>query len=168
MDTELPCQACEKRKATVHLTDIAPDGQKQERHLCEHCAQSEGVTPSQTAYVPINELLSGLLGHKQSVQELADLSCPDCGLTFAEFRNNGLLGCSKDYDVFARALIPLIERAHEGQSHHVGKSPRRHGDQRPEEGELIRLRRELTRAVDSEDYEAAARIRDVIRIKETP
>ena len=168
MDEERNCQGCQGRKATVHLTDISPEGAKQERHLCDKCAQSEGITPTQAAYVPINELLSGLLGHKQSAQELAGLCCPDCGLTFAEFRNNGLLGCPKDYEIFERALVPLIERAHEGASHHVGKAPRRDGERRAPEGELLRLRRDLTRAVDSEDYEAAARIRDAIRIKESP
>ena len=62
-----------------------------------------------------------------------------------------------------KALNPLIERAHQGASHHVGKTPRRLGVARSPDGDLIRLRRELTRAVDDERFEDAAQIRDTIR-----
>ena len=92
-----------------------------------------------------------------------DLRCPKCKLTFVEFRNNGLLGCPCDYDAFEKALIALVERAHQGASHHVGKQPRRDKQPRSSEGDLIRLRRELIQAVDAEKYEEAARIRDQLR-----
>jgi protein arginine kinase activator len=87
-------------------------------------------------------------------------------LTFVEFRNAGLLGCPADYDAFEKALVPLIERAHENSSHHIGKVPRRLAVPRSAESDLIRLRRELTRAVDDEQYEAAAKLRDKIKILE--
>jgi protein arginine kinase activator len=137
-----------------------------ERHLCEQCAQAEGLTPKQPAQVPLNAMLAGLMMDKTSIQELAELKCPTCGLTFVEFRNAGLLGCPADYDAFEKALVPLIERAHENSSHHIGKVPRRLAVPRSAESDLIRLRRELTRAVDDEQYEAAAKLRDKIKILE--
>ena len=160
------CQACKKRPATVHLTDITPEGEKRERHLCERCAQEQGITPKAQAHVPIHELLAGLVTSKASIQQLADLACPHCGLTFVEFRNNGLLGCPRDYDAFEKALIPLIERAHEGSSHHIGKVPTRLGTPRSTENDLIRLKRRLTRAVEDEQYEEAAKLRDRIAMLE--
>ena len=163
----LACQACKKHPATVHLTDITPEGEMRERHLCEQCAQREGISPKQPAHVPINELLAGLVMDKSSIQRLAELKCPNCGLTFVEFRNAGLLGCPSDYDAFEKALIPLIERAHESSSHHIGKVPRRLAVPRSSEGDLIRLRRELTKAVDDEQYEVAAKLRDKIQALET-
>ncbi len=163
----LACQVCKKQPATVHLTDITPEGEMRERHLCEQCAQSQGVMPKPVAHMPINELLSGLVADKASVQQLAELRCPKCGLTFVEFRNGGLLGCPNDYDAFEKALIPLIERAHEGASHHIGKVPRRVSVPRSVESDLVRLRRELTKAVDDEKYEEAAKIRDRIQAMET-
>jgi protein arginine kinase activator len=159
----LACQACKKQTATVHLTDITPEGEMSERHLCERCAQREGLAPKPSAHVPINEILAGLIVDKAGIQQLAELKCSNCGLTFVEFRNGGLLGCPKDYDAFEKAMIPLIERAHENASHHIGKVPRRLAVPRSVESDLIRLRRELTKAVDDEQYEEAARIRDRIR-----
>lgn len=163
----LACQACKKHPAVVHLTDITPEGEKRERHLCEQCAQREGATPKPQGPVPLNELLAGLTMNKQSIQQLAEMSCTQCGMTFVEFRHSGLLGCSADYDAFENALIQLIERAHEGASHHIGKVPRRLGTPRETENDLIRLKRELTRAVDDENYEEAAKLRDRIKTLET-
>jgi protein arginine kinase activator len=164
----LACQCCKKQPATVHLTDILPGGEKRERHLCEQCAAKEEVMPKITqAHVPLDELLAGLVVGKAAIQQLADLKCPHCGLTFVEFRQNGLLGCPRDYDAFEKALVPLIERAHEGSSHHIGKVPRRLGTPRPTENDLIRLKRRLAKAVEDEQYEEAARLRDKIKVWET-
>jgi protein arginine kinase activator len=163
----LACQACQKQPATVHLTEIGPaGGEKRERHLCETCAQKEGVTPKASSPVTIHEMLSSLASQKASIQQLAELACPHCKMTFVEFRNDGLLGCPADYDAFEKALIPLVERAHEGASHHIGKVPRRLGAPVAADNDLLRLRRELSRAVDDEKYEEAARIRDQIRTLE--
>lgn len=164
----LACQSCKKRPATVHLTDILPGGEKRERHLCEQCAAQEEVMPKAAqAHVPLDELLAGLVVGKAAIQQLAELKCPHCGLTFVEFRQNGLLGCPRDYDAFEKALVPLIERAHEGSSHHIGKVPRRLGTPRPTENDLIRLKRRLAKAVEDEQYEEAARLRDKIKVWET-
>ena len=165
----LACQSCKKQPATIHLTDILPGGEKRERHLCEQCAAHEEVMPKAAqAHVPLDELLAGLVVGKAAIQQLAELKCPHCGLTFVEFRQNGLLGCPRDYDAFEKALVPLIERAHEGSSHHIGKVPRRLGTPRPTENDLIRLKHRLAKAVDGEQYEEAARLRDKIKVWEAP
>lgn len=162
----LACQVCKKHPATVHLTDISTEGERREYHLCEECAQKEGITPKPQGPVPVSELLAGLVMNKANAQELADLACPHCGMTFVEFRSNGLLGCPSDYDAFEKPLSALIERAHEGASHHIGKVPRRLGAPRATENDLIRLKRELTKAVDAENYEEAAKLRDKISMLE--
>ncbi len=160
------CQRCKKRPATVHLTDIV-NNEKLEKHLCDQCAQEANLTLK--SHTPINELLASFVMQQAGAQELAELSCDECGLTFVEFRNNGLLGCPNDYDVFEEALIPLLERAHgEGATHHVGKTPK---GQTQETGrrqrDLLHLRRELSEAVDREDYERAAELRDQIKVLES-
>ena len=153
------CQMCNK-PATVHLTEIV-HGQKIERHLCEQCAQSEGITIK--AHLPINELLNNLISAQEAAQQTQDLACPQCRMRWAEFRKGGLLGCPHDYLAFEKALRPLIERAHEGATCHVGRVPRRLGKPPSQQVRLLRLRRELQRAVEQEDYETAARIRDEIK-----
>ncbi|MEO0482096.1 MAG: UvrB/UvrC motif-containing protein [Planctomycetota bacterium] len=103
--------------------------------------------------------------------------CPRCGLTFAAFKRSGLLGCPECYKTFEKQLTPLLERAHEGGARHTGKAPARAlrlsrdrgqgiedvlGDAR-ERAERIRgLRRQMAAAVEGEQFERAARLRDEI------
>ena len=102
------CQKCKKNTATVHLTDLIK-GEKREKHLCEECASEEGVTVKQ--HVSITDVLNSFLMSQSAIQELANLKCPECGLTFVEFRTQGLLGCPNDYDVFGEPLAAVISKA---------------------------------------------------------
>ncbi len=97
------------------------------------------------------------------------VACEHCGITWAEFRQSGLLGCEHDYALFEKDLSPLLQRAHEGATHHVGKVPvRRGGSGVPmkKSVDIAKLRKELQRAVEAEDYERAAKYRDAIRLAE--
>jgi len=154
---DMLCQQCKKQTATVHLTDLVKD-EKRERHLCEECAAREGIAVKQ--HVSINDVLNSFLMSQSSVQELAKLKCPQCGMSFVEFRSQGLLGCPHDYDVFGRALANVIERAQDGQTRHTGKSPGQVVQVDPAQQERLKLQRELRDAVDKEDYERAAQLRD--------
>ena len=84
-------------------------------------------------------------------------------MNFAQFRQQGLLGCPHDYDAFEKVLGPLISQAHEGATEHVGKVPSKAGAGRQHQHELMRLRRELDAAVAREDYERAAELRDQLK-----
>lgn len=157
------CQNCNQAPATVHVTDIVPPhGEKRERHLCESCAESEGITMKQ--HEPINTILAKFVQQKvgPGLQEVANLTCPKCGISFREFRAQGQLGCPHDYQVFAKYMAPLVERAHGGATDHVGKVPQRLGGTGGRQTELLTLQRELTGAIDREDYESAADLRDRI------
>lgn len=159
----IPCQRCNKARATVHLVELEPGGDKQEHHLCAACAAAEGVTTVQ--HESVNAMLQKFLstaGSTEHGQDAAATTCPECGMTFREFRQRGLLGCARDYEFFAPLLDPLISRAHEGATEHVGKVPARAGEGAQKRTELRRLRRRLTEAVEREDYENAAKLRDEI------
>ena len=101
----------------------------------------------------------------QTADELDRLdrqSCPVCGITFFEFRNEGRLGCPHDYVRFDAELEPLILNIH-GNTKHIGKRPRRAEGDSDWQTDLIRLRRELKEAVEQEYYERASELRDEIR-----
>ena len=159
----MKCDNCNKT-ATVHLTEIK-GGKKIEKHLCEQCAaQNEGLPVK--SHMPINELLTNFVMAHSGMQKEQALACEHCGVTWTEFRQNGLLGCAHDYTVFERELTPLLKRAHEDQTHHVGKVPTRRGNTgvpMKKQVDLTRLRKELSKAVEAEDYERAAKLRDQIR-----
>ena len=163
------CQLCQQNTATIHLTEIS-DGQRLETHLCESCAQKEGIAVKNQ--VPLNELLSTLLSvQSQSPTDLdstgakgidADTACPVCGITLKQFSKQSLLGCPNDYDFFEQQLMPIIEKAHCGRTSHQGKVPSKLPADDKNKIELINLRRKLDEAVKSEDYETAAELRDKI------
>lgn len=163
----MKCENCNK-PATVHLTEIR-GGKKIEKHLCEQCAaQAEGVPVAKAGHTPINELLTNFVMAHSGLQKELGMACDQCGVTWAEFRQYGLFGCEHDYDVFERELTPLLQRAHEGGTHHVGKTPARGaGGEVPKPRrklvDIAKLRKELQHAVEVEDYERAARLRDQIR-----
>jgi protein arginine kinase activator len=157
------CQIC-SNPATVHLTDIV-NNQKKETHLCQACAEAQQLIKQQEINLPA--ILQNLIGQHLGPQsdELARLTCPACGIKYMEFRAQGRLGCPHDYVVFRTGLGPLLERIHRSRRH-LGKSPRRGATSAGRHAELVELRRQLQAAVDSERYEEAARLRDLLRKKE--
>lgn len=159
----MKCDNC-NNTATVHLTEIR-SGKKLEKHLCEKCAAQSDALPAKS-HTPINELLTNFVLAHSGMPKETTAACEHCGITWADFRQGGLLGCEHDYDFFEKDLTPLLQRAHEGATHHVGKVPTRRGGTgvpMKRAVDVSRLRKELQRAVEAEDYERAAELRDLIR-----
>ena len=164
----MQCQICNNNDATIHLTEIT-DGARSEMHICEQCAADQGIAVK--SHIPINELLSSLLAAQPADDEFADpaeqqTACPTCGFTLDQFRKEGVLGCPNDYEVFAKSLQPLIEKAHCVKISHRGKLPSRTPQDTRKQAELLNLRQQLDAAVQNEDYELAAQLRDKISEKE--
>ena len=157
----MKCQSCGENEATVHWTEIT-GSQKQERHLCEECAQAQNI-PVQKS-VTLGGFLQQLLQQKaaQEFSQGGNTTCPTCGMSYIEFRSSGRLGCPNDYDVFREGLMPLLERLQDGVRH-CGKVPASAGRGLRAQNEMIRLRRDLERAIQREDYEVAARLRDQVK-----
>lgn len=163
------CERCRKAQATFHLTNIDRNGSKVERHLCDKCASEEGLLSTGGNAHDVNDILQTFIsGSKAATSNLGQLVCTECGISYVEFRNQGLLGCAHDYDVFKEHLVRLLERAHNGATHHVGKAPKSDATTpRPAaRPDMKKLRRQLEEAVSAEDYERAAKLRDRIRTLE--
>ncbi len=158
----MKCQYC-SNPATVHVTKIV-NKQRQELHLCQTCA-AKHATP--TVELSLSSILQSLIGQHVSAvtEELSRLICPTCGIKYMEFRADGRLGCPADYEVFRTGLVPILQRIHRA-TRHTGKAPRRRSPARASAAELLELRQQLRRAVEHEDYELAAHLRDTIRQKE--
>ena len=163
------CEICQKNEATIHIQEIV-GGRKKSMHLCSTCAaakqQHDGVD-----FGPFN--LAGLLyklsgnapaaekssaGGKSSEQ----LVCPVCSWDEQRLNASGMLGCENCYKVFAPLLNDAIKNMHRGSSH-VGKQPVGKGQEVCLlHRELANLQKKLQKAVDIEDYEEAAILRDRI------
>ena len=155
------CSRCSK-PSTLHITEIQ-QGVAQELHLCENCAKQylAAPEPMTSESDEFAEKLSESVSEEES-ESYGQLVCPNCEITFKEFRSQGRLGCPHDYNAFAKELTPLLENIH-GETQHVGKCPKRAPEASQKQYELIKLRGRWRAAIDAEDYETAAQIRDEIR-----
>lgn len=164
----MQCQECGKRPATLHFTKIV-NGDKTEFHLCDVCAKEKGeIIPGTSNGFSIHNLISGLLDfdlnhHGGTIgSEPKALHCKECGMSYAQFSKMGRFGCSSCYDYFSVRLDPLLRRIH-GNTAHVGKIPRRAGQHLHTRKQLEQLKARLAQAVQREEFEKAAQIRDEIR-----
>lgn len=163
------CQECGKRPATLHFTKIV-NGDKTEFHICESCAREKGEgIPGAPNGFSIHSLLSGLMDFDSigsaapsSMKPAQPVRCEECGLTYAQFSKLGRFGCSSCYNYFADKLDPLLKRVH-GSTVHSGKIPKRSGGQIQCKREIERLRSDLQRHIEHEEFEKAAKLRDRIR-----
>ena len=162
------CQACKEKTATIHLTELT-DGQRCETHLCQQCAESQGLAIK--SQIPLNELLNTLLSagpqavenNENGPDPESQNPCPNCGMTLKQFSKESQLGCPHDYEHFEDELAPLIKQTQDSHDHHIGKVPSRMPDDHHRDIELKSLQRQLDMAIKNEDYEAAAKLRDKIR-----
>lgn len=155
------CGRCSK-PAVLHITEIR-DGDVQALHLCEHCAKDYLSSSSESPSPPANPTSEQAKAHglSQMSDDADSLVCPNCGITFKEFRAQGRLGCAHDYVVFQDELLPLLENIH-GETQHVGKVPKRAPDASQRQFRLVKLRSRLRASIEEEQYEEAARLRDEI------
>lgn len=158
----MQCDMCGQKKASVHLTEIVND-QVSEMHLCEKCAKEKSIGMEQQ--FGLADLLAGLsdFGKPAQKEELKEIVCDQCGLTYDEFKKMGRLGCNQCYDAFAKQLVPLLKKIH-GSCHHQGKSPKMMNQiQATQIVTVAELRERLHGAIANEDFEKAAELRDHIR-----
>src|SRR5215475_6020121 len=158
------CQICGKSAASVHFTEIH-DNRMTEIHVCERCAEEKGLQASATTHkFDIADLLTGLVDTMSSSDEerVGRIQCPRCGLLYSAFRETGRLGCAECYSAFQFQLRPLLRRIH-GDTRHRGKVPARDGEGAVRSRQIQRLHDELQRAVEREEFERAAAVRDEIR-----
>jgi len=157
------CQICKMNEATIHLTEIK-QGHRTEVHVCAQCAQEQGITVK--TQMSLNELLNNLLASQPEEDQIytgtQEKTCPNCGFNLDHFRKEPRLGCPHDYEVFEKQLLPLIEKAHDGGTRHLGKTPSKLPRETKKHIELSTLKSRLEEAVQKEDYETAAKLRDQI------
>jgi protein arginine kinase activator len=113
----------------------------------------------------LSDLLAGLadLGSQfNKTKTESKLKCPKCGLTYEDFKKVGRLGCGECYTAFRDALLPLLKRIH-GSNQHCGKSPKKAAKVVKAKNELLELKDKLQKAIQREEFEEAAKLRDKIR-----
>jgi protein arginine kinase activator len=150
---------CQKNEATIHLTQVV-NGAAKKMHLCESCAEANGVDVQNPT--SIAELLLGLGKPKpppDGGEAPEEAACPHCHMRPGDFKKSGRLGCPHCYETFAAELAPLLRSMHRGEQH-TGKIPQGQSARLRVSAEASQLQRELEEAVAGENFEKAAQLRD--------
>ena len=164
----MSCDQCREREAVIHLTQIVNE-QVTTLHLCERCAAEKGVdSPGAVAKTPLGSFLAAMGKElpEQSPAPRSTDSCVTCGASLQDFRESGRLGCPDCYRSFEVPLRDLLRRLH-GSTHHLGERYAERGDGAVNGREhAAELREQLRVAVESENFELAAELRDRLRVME--
>lgn len=172
------CQMCGQRDGTVHLLEIS-DGEERSVWLCNICAAGrsemsladfvrefgdDSTDANSCEAAGERSPLASFLGQVHDAEGVSRRvpACPDCGYEIKAFQETNRLGCPRCYAHFRRQVLPILSRYHRHASH-LGKVPRQAGGVASRQGELTRLRVALEKAIQSENYEEAARLRDEMR-----
>ena len=151
------CEKCGKRNATVMYTQIV-NGKKSSLNICSACAAGESLFDN----------FGSLLSYGTRAESGVTV-CPVCSTTLAEFTRKGRMGCGKCYDTFRRQAEAMLRKIH-GTAVHVSESEQSEikeiKEDKKEKSELDILKEKLKTAIENENYEEAAVLRDEIRSKE--
>lgn len=165
------CEKCKKNEAKVNLVTVV-NGEKHEIWLCESCVKDISNIPffssiSQNGTLPFQGMLTEILssvGSKANVDNnnVNEIVCPNCGLTYDEFKKTGRLGCSDCYVAFKVVLEPRIKSLQAGVKH-IGKIPHMKSEEIVRRKKLKDLKTEMQKLIVTEEYERAAVVRDEIK-----
>ena len=153
------CQKCGQRPAVVQRSVIR-NNEKIEEYLCEECARQVMKIPLSMEWPgDFDKLFANLLNFYPQETRTA-LSCPKCGLSYQEFLESGRFGCAECYDAFADKLVPLFNKLHNANQYQ-GKIPGKQSSAGKDP--LAEFTYQLRKAVEREEYEKAAQLRDKIK-----
>lgn len=176
----MQCDYCDN-KATVFFTQII-DGNSEKSCLCEECATQHGVIDPDGFLLgnvdPASEAGSKGTGKGSPIEvPMAGVTielptniaptpknsgiCPGCGFAFDDLKKTGRLGCSQCYQFFRNEIRHNLGGMHKGTSH-TGRVPKGMLEAFEQRQHLEQLEQEMEQAIDAENYEKAAALRDQI------
>lgn len=183
----MKCDNCKKREANVQYSENI-NGVKKELHLCEECSKKLGITDQMNFHIGLDfpSIFGGIFedfadfaepSFTPLLNEIRDVKCETCGISFDDIVNTGRLGCPDCYETFESRLDQILKRM-QGSNRHVGRLGKvtenkinvdqqnkldKHEKEIKAETEIEKLEKDLKLAIKEERYEDAAKIRDEIK-----
>ena len=152
------CEKCGINPAAVTLTQVI-NGKKTVKKLCAACAQENNIYKDLNMDLGFSSLFSTFF-NESDVSKSVDEKCPLCNMTRSEFLTTGKPGCASCYTAFESSMTPLLKKIHLTKTH-TGKVPGKSGN--ASENKIDLLKAQLKEAIEKEEYEKAARLRDEIK-----
>ena len=140
------CEKCKKNTATIHYKQNI-NGESREIYLCPQCAREEGIM--------MGNIFQMFNTPYKSTQKA---TCPTCKQSLDFYRKTGRFSCPDCYSAFSDSAEGIFRKLHKSTSHK--------GDMTPVPSKIEKLKTELREAIESENFERAAQLRDEIRAME--
>lgn len=155
------CQKCNKKQASVYYNKIV-NGEETEMFLCNQCAKDfPEISFDFESPFSIKDIFSSF-GFQAKKEIENKLICPKCKSTYNEFKKSGKFGCSQCYETFSSQVKPMIQSL-QGYTEHTGKAPKRSFNKINIRNEINILKEKLNIAINNEEFELAAELRDKIK-----
>lgn len=156
------CERCGKQQGQIYITQLI-DGKLMEILLCDDCMKEKELAEDslETTNHMLNALLDAVNQSPLQVNWIKTTSCSHCGMTYGLFREIGKMGCAECYETFGKRIETAVFHWH-GHRAHVGKHPKQNVGVLAAKSEVISLQEALKLAVESENFEEAARLRDAM------
>ena len=167
----MKCQKCGKKPADTHVKRVI-NGEFEEYNLCSDCAKELGYTNMFDDFA--NELAGGfnsMLGSffSNALPARSEATrCEVCSTSYTDIVRTGMMGCANCYAIFADQLMPTIRRVH-GNTTHCGKhsvfAKKSSSEKQPVSTEktVDTLKTQLKEAIENQEFEKAAELRDKIK-----
>jgi len=167
------CEKCKTKPANVHI-EKSVNGKKTSVNLCQECSGNIGTVASLDALFggqlapkisPFVSMTSSVTpakaGRQQTMQHNYE-PCATCGMSYPVFKSTGRFGCENCYRAFNEEFQAIIKRV-QASSKHEGKQPKKLGQDMMQKQDIVGLRELMSEAIQNENFEEAARLRDEIR-----
>ncbi len=159
----MKCHVCGKESAVINIRQIIGSEIK-DLTLCRQCAEKKGILgKGDKIELSLNQILDGLVSSGGNRKKADSETCSACGMKAKESGKEGRTGCSECFNAFPEEISKYLEKNGITASH-LGKLPRSLQTIKTLIFDRDKLNTELKHAIETEDYENAALIRD--RIKE--
>ncbi len=156
------CQNCERHEATTHNKRVV-NGETTATHLCSECAANLGYGDFLSGFsLNLGGLFENFASERPKGAETSLQLCPKCGSSFKDITKSGKIGCAECYNTFYEKLLPTLQRIH-GRIRHSGKVSEAACEENKKLNRIEALRCKLNVAVEEQNYELAAELRDEIR-----
>ncbi|MDD2628327.1 MAG: UvrB/UvrC motif-containing protein [Clostridia bacterium] len=163
----MKCSKCKINEAKIKYEENV-NGIKKSMDLCEECSRNLGILSSNIGFM--DNLLMSLMDEPITIgtSKTLENTCKNCGYHFSDYTSTGLFGCPECYTTFEKRLLPMFHKIHGTASHLKDKNDKtvKNGKEIKKENTILELKGKLMKHIQNEEYEEAAKLRDLIKEKE--
>jgi protein arginine kinase activator len=156
----MTCELCGKEGARIRIRQII-GSESRELNLCERCAKEKGIIENENSLEDNAAWFLHGLFEANPEKSTSLRFCPVCGTRLRDIKSSRRVGCGACYETFSREIRKILKIS-ENEKNHQGKLPKRVLAYKLFFIDRENLKIRLETALNNEEYEKAAELRDKI------